>query len=65
VIRARVHQLPAKIMCRRINATTMINDASGTPALTASMIIEGRSDLNMRQRDTKATFGQAHIEGYC
>jgi hypothetical protein len=47
VISARVYQLPAKTMCRRINATTMMNDASGTPALTASMIIEGRSGLNM------------------
>jgi hypothetical protein len=34
-------------MYRRINATTMMNDASGTPALTASMIIEGRSALDM------------------
>jgi hypothetical protein len=47
MIEARAYQFAAKIMCRRINATTMTNDASGTPALTASMIIEGRSDLNM------------------
>jgi hypothetical protein len=47
VIEARVFQSAAKITCRSINATTMMNDASGTPALTASMIIEGRSGLNM------------------
>jgi hypothetical protein len=47
VIDARVYQFAAKIMCRKINATTVISDASGTPALTESMIIEGRSDLNM------------------
>jgi hypothetical protein len=36
-----------KIMCRRISATTATRDTSGTPALTASMIVEGRSNLNM------------------
>jgi hypothetical protein len=34
-------------MCRNISATTATRDTSGSPALTASMIIEGRSDLNM------------------
>ena len=34
-------------MCRRISATTATRDTSGTPALTASMIVEGRSNLNM------------------
>jgi hypothetical protein len=34
-------------MCRNISATTATRDTSGRPALTASMIIEGRSDLNM------------------
>jgi hypothetical protein len=34
-------------MCRKIRATTATRDTSGRPALTASMIIEGRSDLNM------------------
>jgi hypothetical protein len=47
VIDARVYQSAAKIMCRKINATTVMSDASGKPALTESMIIEGRSDLNM------------------
>jgi hypothetical protein len=37
----------ARIMCRSSSATTATRDASGTPALTASMIIEERSDLNM------------------
>jgi hypothetical protein len=52
-------------MCRNISATTVTRDTNGTPALTASMIIEERSDLNMRQRAANATFGQADIEGYC
>jgi hypothetical protein len=30
-----------------ISATTVTRDTSGTPAFTASMIIEERSDLNM------------------
>jgi hypothetical protein len=34
-------------MCRNISATTATRDTSGRPALTASMIIEGRSNLNM------------------
>ena len=34
-------------MCRKISATTATRDTSGTPALTASMTIEERSDLNM------------------
>jgi hypothetical protein len=34
-------------MCRKISATTATRDTSGRPALTASMIIEGRSNLNM------------------
>src|ERR1700677_1580090 len=37
-------------MCRKINATTATRDTSGRPALTASMIIEGRSNLNMASR---------------
>jgi hypothetical protein len=45
--RSRAYQLAANIMCRKINATTVISDASGTPALTESMIFEERSDLNM------------------
>jgi hypothetical protein len=50
VIEARLYQFAAKIMCRKINATTVMSDASGRPALTESMIIEGRSDLNMTGR---------------
>jgi hypothetical protein len=46
VIEATVYQFAAKIMCRKINATTVMSDASGRPALTQSMIIEGRSNLN-------------------
>jgi hypothetical protein len=34
-------------MCRTISATTATSDTSGRPALTASMIVEGRSNLNM------------------
>jgi hypothetical protein len=37
----------ARTMCRTISATTATSDASGTPALTASRMIDGRSDLNM------------------
>jgi hypothetical protein len=48
-------------MCRKISATTATRDTSGRPALTVSMIIEGRPDLNMtnsvipKQRSGKLT----------
>jgi hypothetical protein len=37
----------ARTICHTIRVTTVTRDASGTPALMASMIIEGPSDLNM------------------
>jgi hypothetical protein len=65
MIEARVYQFAAKIMCRKINATTVISDASGTPALTESMIIEGRSDLNMADRVIPMPLSaQADFKGY-
>jgi hypothetical protein len=59
------HQpLYARIMCRNISATTATRDTSGKPALTASMIIEGRSDLNIRQPAANAAAAQADFKGY-
>jgi hypothetical protein len=43
-------------MCRTISATTATSDTSGRPALTASMIVEGRSNLNM----TNSVIPKAH-----
>src|ERR1700684_1117634 len=37
----------ARTICRTIKITTATRDTSGRPALTASMIIDGRSNLNM------------------
>jgi len=37
----------ARTIFRTIKATTATRNTSGTPALTESMIIERRSDLNM------------------
>jgi hypothetical protein len=51
-------------MCRNISATTVTRETNGTPALTASMIIEERSDLNMRQRAANAAAAQADFKGY-
>jgi hypothetical protein len=51
----------ARTIFRTIKVTTATRDTSGTPALTASMIIEGRSDLDMpdsvmpKQRSGKLT----------
>jgi hypothetical protein len=68
VIEARVrprYSAPyARIMCRNISATTVTRETNGTPALTASMIIEERSDLNMRQRAANAAAAQADFKGY-
>jgi hypothetical protein len=51
---------------RNISATTAARHTSGTPALTVSMITDGRSDLNMTGSVIlKGTFGQAQIEGCC